>query len=210
MQAAAQNALLRAEQLEREKDALRKSEVSLRAEMDVMRRCLGQADAVKLLFLVMLVRCFTLRSSGCCLIFILINSGSLVSDRSSAFMLLRCGGAQKAKEDARSMDSMTKDRDRLARELAACSQKLAAAAAAAADQAKVITQNTVQHQQVCEVCYLALQLNVNGSVCPDPPCPLGIQNAAKAARLVFVALPMSPEAVFDGRWRSSCGWRRCS
>lgn len=46
MQTAAQNALLRAEQLEREKDALRKSEVSLRAEMDVMRRCLGQADVV--------------------------------------------------------------------------------------------------------------------------------------------------------------------
>ncbi len=168
--------LLRAEQLEREKDALRKSEVSLRAEMDVMRRCLGQADAVKLLFLVMVMRRSALRSSsGCCLIFILIISGSLVSDRSSALMLLRCGGAQKAKEDARSMDSMTKDRDRLARELAACSQKLAAAAAAAADQAKVITQNTVQHQQACEVCYLALQLNVSSSVCPDPPCPLGNQ-----------------------------------
>lgn len=101
---------------------------------------------------------------------------------SSALMLLRCGGAQKANEDARSMDSMTKDRDRLACELAACSQKLAAAAAAAADQAKVITQNTVQHQQVCETCYLALQLSVGGTVCPDPPCPLGKSKCDKGSQ----------------------------
>lgn len=48
MQAAFNNSQRRAEQLERERNGVRKAEATLRSEMEVMRRSLGQADVVQL------------------------------------------------------------------------------------------------------------------------------------------------------------------
>ena len=48
MQAALNYSQRRAEQLERERNGLRKAGATLRGEMEVMRRSLGQADVVQL------------------------------------------------------------------------------------------------------------------------------------------------------------------
>ena len=55
---------------------------------------------------------------------------------------------QKVAQDARAMDAMTKDRDRLAQELAACQGRLAAANAEGEERAKALADAATERQQV--------------------------------------------------------------
>lgn len=55
---------------------------------------------------------------------------------------------QKATQDARGLNAMTRERDRLLQELAACTQKLTASASRAAEQDATVAQNSGQLLQV--------------------------------------------------------------
>jgi hypothetical protein len=148
MQAALNNAQRRAEQTERERNGIRKVEATLRSEMEVMRRSLGQADVVRISSL-----CSRQCSAAAwqapwldvacsfCLPGVQTAIEALPTTGDDTCC---CGVLQKATQDARALSSMTRERDRLLQELAACSQRLAAADTRASEQDACTAQNAEQ------------------------------------------------------------------